>query len=154
MRMCRSSICCGCCKQAAGWAILGVLALLVGCGRGELPRKITYGTVTCGGDKVARGKLRFVPVENSALPSSSAMITDGQYRVEQWGGVPIGKYRVEIEARRFTGRNITNDLSGKTIAETASFGPSVYAGARSPLLVEVKDEGDGRIDLTMPNATK
>jgi hypothetical protein len=130
------------------------LALSLGCGRGELPRRITYGTVTCGGEEVARGKLRFVPVENSALPSTSATIADGEYRVEQWGGVPIGKHRVEIEAKRFTGRKIENSLSGKTIAETASFGPSIYAGAQSPLIVEVKAEGDGRIDVTMPNAIK
>lgn len=136
------------------WAALLALACSIGCGRGDFQRKVTYGTVTCCGETVAKGKLRFVAIDDSVLPSSSAMIVDGNYRIEQWGGVPIGKYRVEVEARRRTGRQTQDPLSGKTIEETASFGSAIYAGAQSPLIVEVRTDGDGRIDLVIPNPMK
>lgn len=128
-----------------------VLAFSVGCGRGDLPRKVVYGNVTCGDAKVTMGMLRFAPIEPGVdLPSTSGRIVDGQYRIEQKGGVPLGKYRVEIDARRPTGTKTTNPLSGQTTEETVTMGPKIYAGVESPLTVEVTAAGDGRIDLAIP----
>jgi hypothetical protein len=128
-----------------------VVVVTIGCGRDELPRKAIYGNVTCGGQKVVKGSLRFTPMEpTSPLPSTSALIVDGQYRVEQWGGAPIGKYRVQINARGATGRKTQDPISGKTVEETVPVGSPVYGGAQSPLLVEVKTDGDGRLDLEIP----
>ena len=67
------------------------LVFVAGCGRGDLPRRAVCGNVTCGGEKVAMGMLRFVPMEaESLLPSTSGRIVDGQYRIDQRGGVPLG----------------------------------------------------------------
>jgi hypothetical protein len=135
--------------------LLGVvsfaIALLLGCGRGELPRKVISGSVTCGGHKVALGMVRFAPLDaGNSLPSASGRIVDGRYRIDGQGGAPLGKYRVEIDARRGNGQKKTNPLSGKITEETVTVGPRVYAGAQSPLVAEVKADGDGRIDLAIP----
>jgi hypothetical protein len=132
---------------------LFVLAIVcaVGCGRGDLPRKVVSGNVTCGGKSVAMGMVRLVPLDvGSALPSASGRIVDGQYRIDGQGGVPLGKYRAEIDARRATGQKKTNPLSGKTTEETVTVGPIVYAGAQSPLVIEVRADGGGQIDLAIP----
>jgi hypothetical protein len=122
-----------------------------GCGRGDLPRRVISGNVTCGGKSVATGMVRFLPIDAaSGLPSAGGAIADGQYRIDQLGGVPLGKYRIEIDARQLTGKQNTNPLSGKTTEETVSVGPKVYAGAQSPLTAEVKADGDGRIDCVLP----
>jgi hypothetical protein len=126
-------------------------AFAVGCGQGDLPRKIVSGSVTCGGKNVAIGMVRFVPLDaGSALPSASGRIVGGQYRIDGQGGVPLGKYRAEIDARQATGQKRTNPLSGDTTEETVTIGPKVYAGAQSPLVVEVKADGGEQIDLAIP----
>lgn len=127
-----------------------VLAFTVGCGHGDLPRKIVHGAVTCGGQKVVKGSLRFTPIEpTSSLPSTSAIILDGQYRIEQWGGAPLGKYRVQIKARGATGRKI-DDGMGNMVDEILPVGSPVYAGAQSPLVVEVTADSDAQIDIEIP----
>jgi hypothetical protein len=127
------------------------IACAVGCGRGDLPRKIVSGNVTCSGKNVAMGMVRFVPLDaGSALPSASGRIDGGRYRIDGQGGVPLGKYRVEIDAQRAIGQKRTNPLSGQTTEETVTVGPKVYAGAQSPLVAEVKADGDGQIDLAIP----
>jgi hypothetical protein len=126
-------------------------ALLAGCGRGDLPRKIVYGEVACGGQKALNGSLRFTPLDaSSPLPSTSARIIDGQYRIEQWGGVPLGKYRVQVNARGATGRKTSDPISGHAVYETVPLGSRVYAGAQSPLVVEVQADGESRIDIEIP----
>jgi hypothetical protein len=128
-----------------------VLLLAIGCGRGELPRKVIYGAVTCGGQKAVNGSLRFTPIDaSSPLPSTSARIVEGHYRVEQWGGVPLGKYRVQVTARGATGRKISDPISGHTVYETIPLSSPLYAGAQSPVIVEVKADGESQINIEIP----
>lgn len=97
------------------------------------------------------GMLRFVPIEaGSELPSTSGRIVDGQYRIDQKGGVPLGKYRVEIDARRPTGTKTTNPMSGQTTEDTVTMGPKIYAGVQSPLTVDVTAADDGHFNLLIP----
>jgi hypothetical protein len=131
------------------WMLLFALALSIGCGPSQLPRKVVFGKVTCGGEKVSDGRLRFVPLENTAGPATTARIVDGEYRADNRGGVPIGKHRVEISARRATGRQIPAP-GGIMVDETLAIGPAVYAGPQSPLVVEVKADGDGQFDFAIP----
>jgi hypothetical protein len=126
-----------------------LLVLSIGCGRGDLPRRVVYGNVTCGGEKVAFGEVLFVPIEGTPGPATAAVIVDGRYRAENRGGVPIGKHRVEVSAQRATGRKVSTP-EGATMDEGVSIGPPIYAGPQSPLVVEVKADGDGRIDLAIP----
>ena len=132
--------------------ILG-LVLIAGCGRsGGLDAKVVHGTVTVAGEKVDAGEVRFVPIEGTPGPTSAATILDGQYRIEARGGVPVGKHRVEVEARRKTGRQVQqhNGFEMTLVDETVRVGAAEYATDRSPLAREITPDADGRIDLEIP----
>lgn len=80
---------------------LGFLSgLLVGCGREGLERVIVGGRVTYLGQPLKEGEIRLVPVKGAKLPSSAGYIVDGQYTIDANGGVPVGAYKVQIEAYR------------------------------------------------------
>jgi hypothetical protein len=122
-----------------------------GCGRARAA-KIVHGSVSCGGEKVPMGQIMFVPIDNPSQPPSTATIADGQYRIDAKGGAPLGKYRVQIDARRKTGQNIQahNGLEPTTVKEVARMGPESYAGPKSPLTVIVTADSDGAFDIQIP----
>jgi len=126
-----------------------ILILPLGCGhRSSLNRKVIHGSVTCDGESVPRGIVRFVPIRGTRGPATSAWIVDGQYRAENRGGVPFGKHRVEIIAQRPTGKKIK--LPEGEVDEMVDIGAEQYAGPRSPLICEVTAVGDGRMDFDIP----
>lgn len=126
------------------------LVLIAGCGGGGgLEARVVHGTVTVGGEKVDAGEVRFVPIDGTPGPTSAATILDGEYRIEARGGVPVGKHRVEVDARRKTGRQVErhNGFEMTLVDETVRAGPEEYAGDRSPLVEEITPDSDGRIDI-------
>jgi hypothetical protein len=135
--------------------LLSTLALLAvaGCGAGGgLKTKVVHGTVTVGGEKVDTGEVRFVPIDGTKGPTSVAAIVDGEYRIEARGGVPVGKHRVEVDARRKTGRQVeqNNGFETALVDETVRVGPAKYATDRSPLVQQVTSDSDDRIDIDIP----
>ena len=127
------------------------LPALSGCGSDGLPSKVVHGTITFNGEKVMLGQVRFVPIEGTPGPASFSSIEDGKYRIEARGGVPVGKHRVEVQAKKKTGRQ-RKGHGGTEIAmvdEVVRVGPPIYGSPKSPLLVEVTKEGDGQIDLEL-----
>lgn len=79
--------------------------LFIGCRRGsELRRVAVAGKVSYQGEPIADGVIVFVPVQGTAGPGASAVIKDGGYNVLAGGGVPIGIYRVEVQAFRASSR--------------------------------------------------
>lgn len=80
----------------------GVLAtFLTGCGGDQGPERVVVsGTVTYNGKPIPEGDIRFMPVAASAVPMAGAEIKDGKYKVDGRGGVPVGTYKIEIEAYR------------------------------------------------------
>ncbi|MEA1951610.1 MAG: hypothetical protein U9N87_09505, partial [Planctomycetota bacterium] len=89
--------------------ILGFCSLAVaGCGDGSAT-KVVEGQVSVAGQKADRGDVRFIPIEDTSGPTNAATIVDGKYRIEARGGVPLGKYRVEVVATRKTGRQVMQD---------------------------------------------
>ncbi len=137
-----------------GYCLLAVSGCLLtaGCGdKGGLPSRVLHGSVLYGEEKAEMGRLRFVPIEGTPGSASTVMIVDGQYRVEARGGVPIGKHRVEVDARRKTGRKVPLPArEGTLIEETVRMGPDRYAGTQSPLTIKVTEQSDGRIDIIIP----
>jgi len=127
-----------------------IMALPLGCGhRSNLSRKVIHGSVTCGGESVPRGFVRFVPIVGTSGPATAARIVDGQYRAENRGGVPLGKHRVEITAQRPTGKKI--EVSpGQFVEELADIGDKKYAGKQSPLTAEVAADSDDRMNFDIP----
>ena len=70
-----------------------------GCGRDRGPERVVVaGTVTYKGQPIPNGKIRFMPAQESAMPTASAMIVDGKYSADSQGGVPVGSLKVQIEA--------------------------------------------------------
>jgi hypothetical protein len=130
--------------------VLLCLAALGGCRKGP-PAIELHGSVTCNGEKVSAGQVTLVPLDDNGRVCA-ATIVDGQYRIAAQGGVPLGKYRVQIDARRKTGRKV-NSFNGVELAkvdEEVSIGPKDYGNQRSPLSLDVSRDFPGCYDITLP----
>jgi hypothetical protein len=101
---------------------------------------------------VERGAVRFVPIEGTHGPLNTASIERGEYRVDARGGVPLGVYRVEVEALKPTGKKVQKrGRFGPVLEEEyQDVGSSTYAGAKSPLRLELTSESDDRFDIHLP----
>jgi hypothetical protein len=131
-------------------AVLSCMATL-GCGQGKPPCKSVQGCVTCGGVAVPQGTVRFVAADGAAAPRVT-QIVDGQYRFETADGVSLGKYSVQVDARRKTGRKVkgSNGFDITMVDEVVQMGPSVYSGVGSPLALEVSSDFSGTFDIAIP----
>jgi hypothetical protein len=83
--------------QRSAWqtALIGFLALMLGCGSGGPKTYTITGTVTFDGTRVENGEIIFVPLERDDAPDSG-FIKNGTYKVQ----VKAGDKRVEIRASR------------------------------------------------------
>jgi hypothetical protein len=115
-------------------------------------KRVVHGTVTVGGQRPDAGEIRFIPIEGTPGGTNAAVIVDGAYRIEARRGVPVGKYRVEVAAKRKTGRKVEKDNGFETamVEETVPIGPPEYVGEKSPLIREITADSDGRIDIEIP----
>lgn len=127
--------------------------LIAGCG-GQNAAKSLEGEVSAGGQKPDGGTLRFVPVEGTPGPVHTAKIVDGRYRIESEAGMPFGKYRVEVDAKRKTGRKVMqfNGFENAPGDEYARIMPPQYAGEQSPLIAEINAASGGRFDVEITAA--
>ncbi len=71
-----------------------------GCGDRGPQRVIVSGRVTYNGKPISSGVILFVPLPSCPVPSAAAEITDGKYRVDARGGVPVGTHKIKIEGYR------------------------------------------------------
>jgi hypothetical protein len=126
-------------------------ATLLGCGAKKPAGKAVQGDVVYGGAKVPLGTVKFVSVEGSA-PQRIAPIVDGRYCIDSTDAVPLGKWRVEVDARQKTGRKVKsfNGIENAMVDEKVRLGPDAYADGRSPLIVEIDGAFDGKFDITIP----
>jgi hypothetical protein len=125
-----------------------VLLAVAGCGK---TGKAFHGSVVCGTEKVKIGQVTFMPIEGTTGPAYIAPIQNGEYRITTPGGVPSGKYRVQVEARKTTGRKVPGN-SGREmtmIDEEVLVGPAVYTGQQSPLVVEVRSNSSDTFDIAL-----
>jgi hypothetical protein len=142
-------------KGRAPYLFLVVGCLLAAGCAGKEGVKAIHGTVTIGGQTPDRGVLRFVPLEGTPGSAAAGLINAGQYRVDGRGGLPVGKYRVEVSALKKTGKRILKAGAAPTgeameVDETIDLAPNEYAGENSPLTVEVTANSDGQIDIAVP----
>ena len=107
--------------------------------------------MTCGGENMPRGFIRFVPAGATRGPATSARIHEGQYRVTNRGGRPLGTHRVEIIAQRPTGKK-KEILPGEFIEVLEDIGDKKYAGKQSPLTVKVIGESPDTMDFEIPES--
>jgi len=136
-------------------AVLGVALCSLAGGCGGEGRMELRGTVTCAGERVESGEVRFVPVDDADGPARSTYrmaIVDGRYRTGAGYGLPHGKYRVEVDARKKTGRRVMVDsgLEMTEAEETVRIGPDAYAGEDSPIAFEAGPGADSSFDIELP----
>jgi hypothetical protein len=134
--------------------LLALSLLYAGCSDKRPPVRIVEGTVRCGDVDVEQGQIRYVPIADTPGGTNVADIRDGRYRMDARGGIPLGRYRVEIAAKKPTGRKIAGytGFEQGMVDETVRLGPPSYDGPHSPLTVEVARQGDGRFDFNLPIA--
>ena len=122
-----------------------------GCGSANGPQVI-HGSLTVGDRSPDTGEIRFVPIEGTHGSMNAAAIVQGEYRIEGRGGLPVGKYRVEIIAKKNTGQKVRkyNGFEMVLAAELVTISRSVYAGTQSPLSLEVLPHSDRRADFHLP----
>lgn len=120
--------------------------LCTGCSKSELPVKVVHGTVSVEDQQVKMGQIVFVPIDGTKGPTSVSDITGGSYRVETCGGVPLGTHRVEVVAKRNTGRKVPGDPEGNLVDEIITIGPAIYATEASPLTLKLTPSSDGEFN--------
>jgi hypothetical protein len=77
---------------------LVVSAGFIGCGGGgdDLPRQAVSGTVTLGGQPLARGTIQFEPASPEAKTPAGGEIKDGAFSIPRDQGPTPGDYKVMI----------------------------------------------------------
>ena len=132
-------------KIRAVWFLMvaGLAIMLNGCGDRGPERVRVSGLVTYDGKPVAEGRIRFTPDASSNMPVSGAYIVDGRYQADSHGGVPVGAYKVQIEAYTPTDPSLLPDLAGKgkPNAGKAGFGQQY---------LPAKYNVDTQIEMTIP----
>jgi len=134
-------------------AALGAL-VAAGCGEDPTTTRVVSGSVTVGGEPVAEGQVRFVPIDGMSGPASLGRIADGHYRIESRGGVPVGTHRVEIVVYgkgAWDGSGFEPGIGEEAAAaQLAPSATSPYAGSGSPLEAKVEATGEARFDFDLP----
>lgn len=73
--------------------------LVIGCthsGNGGPPRTRVFGKVTFQGKPIPFGVISFIPDPGANLPADGATIRNGQYVVDNNGGIQLGGYQIQI----------------------------------------------------------
>ena len=136
-------------RKATGLLLTVVCACWIGCGFGESSSQVVHGTVTVDGRKADGGLVRFFPIDGTPGGANAAEIIGGGYRIEARGGAQLGKYRVEVTAKKKSGRQVAQDTGIETVMgdEMITISPPQYAGKQSPLVAEITAGFDGRFDI-------
>ncbi len=128
---------------ALGLAALA-LATLLGCGGGDAT---VGGTVTLDGTPIDSGAITFVPETTDATHVKvGGAINNGKYAVEAGRGLTPGKYKVEFNWKKKTGRK-TPTGDGDPMDETKEGLPAKFNTATTQT-AEVKS-GSQTIDFAL-----
>lgn len=123
--------------------------VLVGCGGSSGPpapeRAVVTGVVKFKGDVVKTGQISFLPQKG---PMAMGPISDGAYRIDWKGGVPVGSSKVEILGYEETGKEVIIGAGGKKEKETKQIIPTKY-NTKSTVMVTIEagDENHHDFDL-------
>jgi hypothetical protein len=118
------------------------LVAMAGCGgSGDgLPRQEVIGKVTLDGQPIENGMITFDPIDGSPH-AASAVIQNGEYRIEREDGPLPGKHRVSVWAQRTTGKTFKDpDDPERVIEERVEVVPVRY-NLQSELYSEIQKDG-------------
>jgi hypothetical protein len=120
---------------------MGVVCLFLACGCGAGGKRAAVsGKVTLDGELLETGSITFQPIEGTESPSAGAAITRGAYDIPRTKGPTAGVFRVEIRAKRKTGKQIPAGSPappGTMVDEVVEVVPARY-NKESTLRAEVK----------------
>ncbi|MDA0658606.1 MAG: hypothetical protein O2931_02060 [Planctomycetota bacterium] len=94
--MCRNSFV----RCVINFCLLASLVSWVGCGDAGQGRVVLSGKLSYRGEPLDVGEIRFIPEPGTNAPLTLVPFRGGSYDTSFENGVPLGKYRVEITARR------------------------------------------------------
>ncbi|WP_406697774.1 hypothetical protein V5E97_02810 [Singulisphaera sp. Ch08] len=98
---------------------------MVGCGDEGPARQPVSGVITLYGKPLPSGSVTFAPLDGTT--AATAEIRDGAYRIGRSEGPAPGRYQVEINAVKPTGKRIKHpDLPSETIEEVRNVIPTSY----------------------------
>ncbi|MBL9124577.1 MAG: hypothetical protein JNG90_13160 [Planctomycetaceae bacterium] len=103
-------------RQRLIWTAPLVLACLVGCGKNGPPRTAVQGNVQFDGRPLAKGAIRFIPLEDTPGPETATEILAGKYKLAEAEGPPVGKLRVEIRSSGRVPAELTNEQAADKVS--------------------------------------
>ena len=86
--------------------VLGLGCCVVMCGCNHDGRQSLEGTVTLDGQPLPAGDITFFPVPGTPGPTAGGKIVEGRFSISAEGGTMAGTFRVQITARRKTGKQV------------------------------------------------
>lgn len=86
--------------------VLGLGCCVVMCGCNHDGRQSLEGTVTLDGQPLPTGDITFFPVPGTPGPTAGGKIVEGRFSISAEGGTMAGTFRVQITARRKTGKQV------------------------------------------------
>jgi hypothetical protein len=117
--------------------LLGSMVIVAACRRREYKGERRYplsGKVMVDGQSLERGLIRFL--SDGQKQPSGGPITNGEYSIPEEKGANAGKYRVEINWNKPTGRRV-KDAYGEEIMDEYKEGLPAKYHANSELTVEI-----------------
>lgn len=143
-------------------AAFAVVALFCGCGGGDenqLPRAAVSGTVTLDGRPLAKGVIRFVPIEGTPGPKTSVMVSEGRFESDEQNGPVVGKHRIEIESTDDGGYAMDDEQAIKKLKQAgirriALVRVPVIYNAHSTLTRTVAADGPNEFQFDLNTTTR
>jgi len=121
---------------------LAIVGATGGCGESDpLGRHAISGSVTLDGAPIEKGSIGFQPADKS-ITSGGDAIANGKYSIPRETGLPIGKYRVTINAPKpGTGGDVTaGALPGEAVPVPQELIPPEW-NVKSEQFIEVTEKG-------------
>ena len=141
-------------RPCATAIFITALLILSGCGGDPLGRHAISGNVTFNGAPLEKGNIAFTPTEKSST-SGGAVIEGGKYSIKQDKGLPVGKYRVQINAPvpGTGGTAQTNAPPGEPIPPPQEMIPPDW-NEKSEHTIEVNEKGPYKYDFNVEKKGK
>lgn len=121
---------------------VGIMPLVFGCGESDpLGRKAISGAVSLDGAPLAKGNVGFHPADKGTT-SGGGTIEAGKYSIPRPKGLPVGKYRVTINAPKpGTGKEADKTvMPGDPLPPPQELIPPDW-NEKSEQFIEVTDKG-------------
>jgi len=108
-------------------------------------RAVVTGEIKFNDKPIQSGQITFLPTKG---PVAMGPVSEGIYRIDWKGGVPVGECKVEILGYEETGKEVIVGAGGKTEKETHQVLPAKY-NTESTLSVTVEEGRENQHDFDL-----